>query len=80
MVSWPDPHHPFNPPGKFWDMYRPEDMAVPPASLANDRNPPEYVKIAERDRARDKSMGQRSGSLKQGKSPGRPAITSGCYS
>lgn len=21
MVSWPDPHHPFTPPGKYWDMY-----------------------------------------------------------
>ena len=20
-VSFPDPHHPFNPPGKYWDMY-----------------------------------------------------------
>ena len=22
MVSFPDPHHPFNPPGRYWDMYR----------------------------------------------------------
>ncbi len=61
MVSWPDPHHPFNPPGKYWDMYRPEDMVVPPAFSANDWKPPEYVKIAERDRACDKTLGQRSG-------------------
>ena len=61
MVSWPDPHHPFNPPGKYWDMYKPEDMVVPPAYLANNWDPPEYVKIAERDRARDKTLGQNSG-------------------
>ncbi len=27
MVSFPDPHHPFNPPGKYWDMYKPEQFA-----------------------------------------------------
>lgn len=61
MVSWPDPHHPFNPPGKYWDMYKPEDMAVPPAYLSNDWQPPDYVAFAERDRARDKTLGQHSG-------------------
>lgn len=29
-VSFPDPHHPFNPPGKYWDMYDPADMIIPP--------------------------------------------------
>jgi len=29
MVSFPDPHHPFNPPGKYWDMYDPADMELP---------------------------------------------------
>jgi len=28
FVSFPDPHHPFNPPGKYWDMYSPEDFEV----------------------------------------------------
>ena len=61
MVSFPDPHHPFTPPGKYWDMYKPEDMTVPAAYAADDWDPPEYVKIAERDRAADPSLGQRSG-------------------
>jgi arylsulfatase A-like enzyme len=30
MTSFPDPHHPFTPPGKYWSMYRPEDMRLPP--------------------------------------------------
>lgn len=43
FVSFPDPHHPFNPPGKYWDMYSPEefelgtryaDHKVPPVPLA----------------------------------------------
>ena len=29
MVSFPDPHHPFTPPGRYWSMYRPDDMALP---------------------------------------------------
>ena len=34
MVSFPDPHHPFNPPGKYWDMYKPEQFPVPEAYSA----------------------------------------------
>ena len=26
FVSFPDPHHPFTPPGKYWDMYNPADF------------------------------------------------------
>ena len=29
QMSFPDPHHPFTPPGKYWDMYEPEDMILP---------------------------------------------------
>ncbi|MEP0942417.1 MAG: sulfatase-like hydrolase/transferase [Rhizobiaceae bacterium] len=61
MVSFPDPHHPFTPPGKYWDMYNPDDMPIPDAYSANDWHPPEYVKIAEEARARDKSLGQNAG-------------------
>lgn len=28
FVSFPDPHHPFNPPGKYWDMYSPDDFKI----------------------------------------------------
>jgi arylsulfatase A-like enzyme len=31
MVSFPDPHHPFTPPGRYWSMYRPQDMRLPPS-------------------------------------------------
>ncbi|MEP1209016.1 MAG: sulfatase-like hydrolase/transferase [Rhizobiaceae bacterium] len=42
FVSFPDPHHPFNPPGKYWDMYQPDqfdldirytDHTLPPPPL-----------------------------------------------
>jgi arylsulfatase A-like enzyme len=28
FVSFPDPHHPFTPPGRYWDMYDPSDFKV----------------------------------------------------
>ena len=61
MVSLPDPQHPFTPPGKYWDMYNPEDMEIPSAYTADDWDAPDYVTIAEKNRAADPSLGQMSG-------------------
>ena len=54
MVSFPDPHHPFNPPGKYWDMYKPEQFPVPEAFRRNDWVPPPHVAavIAEREQGK----------------------------
>ena len=43
MVSFPDPHHPFTPPGKYWDMYKPKDMVRPAAFARSDWIPSDYV-------------------------------------
>ena len=40
MLSYTDPHHPFTPPGKYWDMYDPKDMAVPASFYSNVAPPP----------------------------------------
>lgn len=37
-VSFPDPHHPFNPPGKYWDMYHPDQFEVS-LSYESHKNP-----------------------------------------
>lgn len=34
MCSFPDPHHPWTPPGRYWDMYRPQDMPLPASMTA----------------------------------------------
>lgn len=39
FVSFPDPHHPFNPPGKYWDMYAPDDFDLP-VRYQDHQNPP----------------------------------------
>jgi arylsulfatase A-like enzyme len=44
FVSFPDPHHPFNPPGRYWDMYKPEQFPVPEAYSRNDWTPPALVR------------------------------------
>lgn len=37
-ASFPDPHHPFTPPGKYWDMVRPEDVQAPASFHGPHRN------------------------------------------
>ena len=45
MASFPDPHHPFTPPGKYWGMYDPADMVLPHSfELVND--PPPHLSWA----------------------------------
>ena len=43
FISFPDPHHPFNPPGKYWDMYSPDDFEVP-LTYEMHQNPPPPMK------------------------------------
>lgn len=50
MVSFPDPHHPFNPPGKYWDMYKPDQFPVPEAFKRNDWVPPPHVAAVIKER------------------------------
>jgi arylsulfatase A-like enzyme len=50
-ASFPDPHHPFTPPGKYWDMARPEDVAAPASFHAPHRNLPPHVQWAYARRA-----------------------------
>ena len=42
QCSFPDPHHPFCPPGRYWDMYDPAGIALPPSfyESAYDQIPP----------------------------------------
>lgn len=32
MCSFPDPHHPWTPPGRYWDMYDPDAIELPPTA------------------------------------------------
>ncbi|MFD1559436.1 sulfatase [Paraburkholderia silviterrae] len=48
-VSFPDPHHPFTPPGKYWDMYSPDEIALP-ASFNVTGEPPHVSWLKEKRR------------------------------
>ncbi|WGI22578.1 sulfatase-like hydrolase/transferase [Amylibacter sp. IMCC11727] len=39
QMSFPDPHHPFTPPGRYWDMYDPADIPLP-SSFGKSTLPP----------------------------------------
>lgn len=39
QMSFPDPHHPFTPPGRYWDMYDPAEIRLP-ASFGQGDLPP----------------------------------------
>ena len=45
FVSFPDPHHPFNPPGRYWDMYNPEqfEVTLPFKAHKNPTPPMQYL-------------------------------------
>ena len=49
MCSFPDPHHPFTPPGRYWDMFDPAAMRVP-ASLHTKAELPPHVRWLADDR------------------------------
>lgn len=42
QCSFPDPHHPFTPPGRYWSMYEPDDVQLPASFYAptKDATPP----------------------------------------
>lgn len=40
FASFPDPHHPFTPPGRYWDMYRADDMTLPASFAPSNATPP----------------------------------------
>lgn len=49
VCSYPDPHHPFTPPGRFWGMYESAEMPVPPTfDDAHERSAPHIRRIVAR--------------------------------
>lgn len=61
MISWPDPHHPFSPPGKYWGMYDPEEMTTPKGFNDPNWEVPPYVLAAQKQRKNDPNAGQGMG-------------------
>lgn len=49
QMSFPDPHHPFTPPGKYWDMYDPKDIKLPTSFGKGDLPPIRAMRKAMED-------------------------------
>lgn len=46
VCSYPDPHHPFTPPGRYFDMYNPADMPLPATfNDPHERSTPQYKRM-----------------------------------
>src|SRR5262245_57332519 len=43
QCSFPDPHHPFTPPGRYWDLYKPQEMALPESFRIGNRKLPPHA-------------------------------------
>lgn len=49
QMSFPDPHHPFTPPGRYWDMYAPDDIPLPASFGKGDLPPIRAMRAAMRN-------------------------------
>ena len=62
QCSFPDPHHPFTPPGRYWNMYDPAAISLPPSFHSGERPIPPHLQALYDERAQNKSNrdGQRT--------------------
>ncbi|NYZ13662.1 sulfatase-like hydrolase/transferase [Azospirillum sp. RWY-5-1] len=59
QCSFNDPHHPFTPPGKYFDMYDPADIELPASFASTDDEVPPPVRLLRR--LRDEGRNDREG-------------------
>lgn len=55
-LSFPDPHHPFTPPGRYWDYYDPADIAAPHTCRQPDESAPPHVRWLHAERAAGRAV------------------------
>lgn len=56
QCSFPDPHHPFAPPGKYWGMYRPDDIPLPPTCREPSSDAPPTLKWLHEERRKGEAV------------------------
>lgn len=56
QCSFPDPHHPFTPPGRFWDMHDPDDMQLPESFHADVTGPLPHLEWLHEQRKQGKAV------------------------
>lgn len=53
QCSFPDPHHPFTPPGRYWDLFDPASVSLPASFHAAPVDPPPPLAWLRAQRERD---------------------------
>ncbi len=56
QCSFPDPHHPFTPPGRYWGLYEPADMPLPASFDAALHQAPPAIEALRRQRAQSRAF------------------------
>jgi arylsulfatase A-like enzyme len=79
QCSFPDPHHPFTPPGKYWDMYDPEDVSLPPSFYSGEHPLPPHLRqlYNEREQGKANRDGQRTFAITERETREAIALTYG---
>ena len=62
QCSFPDPHHPFTPPGRYWDMYDPTAIILPRSFNSAERPIPPHLQALYEERTQNSANrdGQRT--------------------
>ena len=79
QCSFPDPHHPFTPPGKYWNMYEPRSISLPPSFHSGERPIPSHLQELYDERALNKANkdGQRTFAVNEREAREAIALTYG---
>ena len=57
QCSFADPHHPFTPPGRYWDMYDPAEMSLPQSFRGSAAAAPKALRWMHEQRAAGRAVG-----------------------
>ena len=74
QCSFPDPHHPFTPPGRYWDLVKPGDVSLPESFHADLVDPPPPVHWLREQRRQNPSFRPGYGSFACTEREAREAI------
>jgi arylsulfatase A-like enzyme len=79
QCSFPDPHHPFTPPGKYWEMYDPAAINVPASFNAGEQPIQPHLKklYEERQQGKANRDGQRAFAITEREAREAIALTYG---
>jgi arylsulfatase A-like enzyme len=82
QCSFPDPHHPFTPPGRYWDMYDPRSINLPSSFHSGEHPVPRHLQRLYEERTLNRSNrdGQRTFAVTEREAREAIALTYGMIS